>query len=169
MDSKEFERLFKANFTYLTLYAFQIVKDGEDAKDIVQDFFISLWHSRDRVQILTDFKPYALRAVKYQSWRLLESRQKIDLSFDDLKEGVISALASSEVPVASKLKIRAFLERLPSMRREIFLAYVVDDLSYKEIAAKYNISVNTVKTQMKRVYALTKNAPDISSDKKSEL
>jgi RNA polymerase sigma-70 factor (ECF subfamily) len=42
---------------------------------------------------------------------------------------------------------------LPTERKKIFLLHVIDRLSYAQIAEKNNISVNTVKTQMKKAYA----------------
>ena len=48
-----------------------------------------------------------------------------------------------------KPKIYTLVDQLPKARREIFMSHVVEGLSYSEIAETYNISVNTVKTQMK--------------------
>jgi len=46
--------------------------------------------------------------------------------------------------------VQSAVDELPSKRREIFLMAKDNGLSYQEIAEIQNISVNTVKTQIKR-------------------
>jgi RNA polymerase sigma-70 factor (ECF subfamily) len=53
-------------------------------------------------------------------------------------------------------RVMELVELLPAERKKIFLSYVVDRLSYAQIAEKNNISLNTVKTQMKRSYAFVR-------------
>ena len=50
-------------------------------------------------------------------------------------------------------KLEELMSRLPEGRRSIFMSFVVNGQSYSEIAENNGISVNTVKTQMKRAYA----------------
>jgi RNA polymerase sigma-70 factor (ECF subfamily) len=45
------------------------------------------------------------------------------------------------------------MESLPPKRKKIFEASVINGHSYAEIAEANGISVNTVKTQIKRAYA----------------
>ena len=49
-----------------------------------------------------------------------------------------------------KLEVDKTIAKLPQKCREIFLMARFDDLSYSEIAEIQNISINTVKTQLKR-------------------
>lgn len=52
------------------------------------------------------------------------------------------------------------IQKIPEQRRKILELAVFDSLSYKEIAARLNISVNTVKTQMGRAYQFLKEDLD---------
>ena len=45
---------------------------------------------------------------------------------------------------------RQELQRLPEKCREVFTAIVLENMSYKDVATKLNVSVNTVKTHYPR-------------------
>ena len=160
---KSFEILFKENYYFLVLTSFQIVKDKDTAKDVVQDFFINYWEKRDHTEIL-NFKSYAARAVKNLSisyLRKIETENKRNDSFSiELHENVFVDQQTIKEELDAQLKkeqeLHQLIERLPKKRKEIFLAFVNDDLSYEEIAKKYGISINTVKTQMQRSYTFIK-------------
>jgi RNA polymerase sigma factor (sigma-70 family) len=151
---KEIETLYKENFTFLCLVSFQITKDREAAKDIVQDFFIYFWNKHQNTTINTSFRAYGAKAIKNLSLQYVEKIKRIDVEKGDLSipeyEDIINLEKKDDSKIAAVLKL---LDLLPEARRNIFISHVVNDLSYSEIAETYNISINTVKTQMKRSYA----------------
>jgi RNA polymerase sigma-70 factor (ECF subfamily) len=53
-------------------------------------------------------------------------------------------------------KLYQVIERLPEQRRRILELAAFESLTYKEIAERLEISVNTVKTQMGRAYQYIK-------------
>jgi len=160
-DLKKFETLYKENFAFLSLVSFQITKDKDAAKDIVQDFFIYFWKKEQEINITTSFKSYSSRAVKNLSLQYLEKTKQIvsiekntlipdfdeQTNFEKLDEGKIS-------------KVLKLLEQLPEIRRNIFISHVINNNSYSEIAENQNISINTVKTQMKRSYSFIREKMD---------
>ncbi|OOG19712.1 hypothetical protein BWD42_07360 [Sphingobacterium sp. CZ-UAM] len=158
LDKETFERHFRANHEYLWLLAFQLVQDGEAAEDIVQDFFIDIWRRRDELEIHHNFRTYATAAIRYRCLILLKDIQR--RQFHKHRLEILNSL-HEESPTTeewqrieqSDEKAQQLLTRLPQDRKKIFLDYV-SGLSYKQIAAKYHISLNTVKTQMKRTYSL---------------
>lgn len=157
-DLKIFESLYREHFTYLSLVSFNITKDKDASKDITQDFFIYLWEKENKLSFNVSFKAYATRAVKNLSLQYLEKNKT--LSFDNKK---ISLSKQDEEIVFENnednkiLKIKTIVEKIPVARREIFISHVVEGLSYAEIAEMNNISINTVKTQLKRAYAFIRN------------
>lgn len=156
----DFEILFKKHNKFLNMISFQIVKDPDLAKDIVQDFFLNFWQKRHELLISGTFLAYATRAIKNRSISYMQRKpfesstlqQLDDLADADQLEAMEFQLAKEKLD----LKVSSLIELLPADRKKIFMAYVVDGLSYSAIAEKYGISVNTVKTQMKRAYAFMK-------------
>lgn len=154
IDLKTFETLYKEHFVFFSLVSYNIVKDKDVAKDIVQDFFTYLWEKEEALNFTISFKAYGTKAVKNLSLQYLEKHKTISLKTEKL------AIQKSEEQMIfenseenKKPKIQTLVEKIPQARREIFISHVVEGLSYAEIAEDQNISINTVKTQMKRAYA----------------
>jgi len=156
----EYETLFRQHYSFLCLVAFRIVRDQGTAEDIVQDFFLDLWQRRTAIQSIDSFQAYATRAVKNGSISFLRKQQT-------LSDEQLSAVADGANPFEEKemfisgeaitSKVMQLVEQLPEERKKIFLLYVMDRLSYAQIAEKNNISLNTVKTQMKKAYAFIRS------------
>ncbi|WP_422081587.1 sigma-70 family RNA polymerase sigma factor [Ulvibacterium sp.] len=151
-NTKEIERLFKEHYALLYLVSLGIVKDRETAKDVVQDFFISYWQKREHISLTVSFKSYAIKAVKNLS---LLSVKKIAREKSLLRHLDVGNFEEQQVSTGSdkSLRLQELLNKLPESRRKIFMSFVVNGQSYSEIAENNGISVNTVKTQMKRAYA----------------
>lgn len=162
-DLKIFEELYNEHFVFLSLVSFNITKDKDAVKDIVQDFFIYLWEKEEALNFTISFRAYAAKAVKNLSIQHIEKNKKITL------ENTKIVLPKFEEPVVfekaeenKKSKIHTLVERIPKARREIFMSHVVIGHSYAEIAEMYNISINTVKTQMKRSYAFLREFENVA-------
>lgn len=155
----EYELMFRQHYRFLCLVAFRIVRDQDAAEDIVQDFFLRLWQRRMEVPPINSFQSYATRAVKNGSINFLRKQQTLsDEQLDALPDGA-NPLEEKELFISGEAitsKVMKVVEQLPAERKKIFLLHVVDRLSYAQIAERNNISINTVKTQMKRAYAFVR-------------
>ena len=152
-DLKIFEALYKEHFVFLSLISFNLVRDKDVAKDIVQDFFVYLWEKED-LNLTVSFKAYGTKAVKNLSLQYLEKNKTISLQTNKIALPQTEEQAVFEnTEENKKSKIQTLIEKIPQARREIFMSHVIGGLSYAEIAEDYNISINTVKTQMRRAYA----------------
>lgn len=156
METSNMEPLFKEHHSLLCLVAFGIVKDKDAAKDVVQDFFISYWQKREDISLTFSFKAYAIRAVKNLSLLWLKKAKKEKTLLQDLNfRGNVEPKILEEANKDKKLQ--RLLDKLPESRRHIFMSFVVYGQSYSEIAENNGISINTVKTQMKRAYAFLRS------------
>jgi RNA polymerase sigma-70 factor (family 1) len=154
----ELELLYKEHYTLLCLVSFNIVKDRDDAKDVVQDFFVSYWKRINDISLRTSFKSYAVRAVKNLSLQSMEKNHSKNIGLENLK-GVAPEDDTDQHSLKTK-RLQELLNRLPEKRRNILMSVVVHGHSYAEIAESNGISVNTVKTQMKRAYAFLRREAD---------
>lgn len=152
----EYELMFRQHYRFLCLVAFRIIRDQDAAEDVVQDFFLNLWQRRTTINGIDSFQAYATRAVKNGSINFLRKQQTLS----DEQLGTLpdpsNPLEEKELFVSKEsmtAKVMEVVELLPTERKKIFLLHVMDKLSYAQIAEQNNISVNTVKTQMKRAYA----------------
>jgi RNA polymerase sigma-70 factor (ECF subfamily) len=151
-DWGAFKVFFDSHVERLYLYAMGFVKRREDAEDIVQEVFITLWEKRASVTCDGSLHAYLTRAVRnacidHEMHARVERRYRAEMiatrqeaeDDDDNHESLY-------------LRLHAALDTLPPRCREIFTLGCVDGMSYKEVAAATGTSVNTVKTQIKIAY-----------------
>src|SRR4051812_6305533 len=62
-----FEQTFKENFKGLHAYAYTIVKDEDEAEEVVQQVFYKLWEKKETLQALQSVKAYLYRSVYNES------------------------------------------------------------------------------------------------------
>ena len=137
----------------------------EDCRDLTQETFVSVYKGLGALRQEEQFESW-LFAIAHNVWcSLLESRsaQKrsaIVLPLEaeveaDGRPSLVARLAdASGDPLSIALekekleKLREALQLLPQQMRRCAQLRVVHDLSYAEIAALMNISVNTVKAHL---------------------
>ena len=153
-----FKEVFNQNFAFLCNYSENIVKNKNTAEDIVEEFFIRFWEKRASIRINTNLKSYMLRSVHNQSIDYLRKKaagiearieEYTDLSMLKLITTFHSASEAIELNELNN-KIDVAINQLPEACRRIFTMNRFEDLTYKEIASRLNVSVNTVEMQMSR-------------------
>ena len=146
-----YEGLFKSHYAELTLYAMRFVQDMENAEEIVQNIFFNLWNNREKLDINISLKSYLYRAVKNTCLNVLK-HQKVEDKYRDhfSRELQNDEMNADNWMVESELsdKITNAIEKLPPERKKVFVLSRFEELKYKEIAEKLDISIKTVENQM---------------------
>ena len=155
-DLDAFEELHKRYYVFLCLIAEHIVRNHNDAEEIVSDVFVRLWTIREKTGIISSLKGYLIKAVHNTSLNYIEQNKRRFYLTDRLNDSDRRLLAwDSDYPLGRLYEdeiikiLREGLDKLPDGCREIFLLSRKNDMKYNDIADKLGISVNTVKTQMK--------------------
>ncbi|NSL90858.1 RNA polymerase sigma factor [Chitinophaga solisilvae] len=150
-DQKAFEACFNKHWHVLFTFAGKILKSEDDAKDVVQLVFISLWGRRERLQITGSLQSYLLQAVRFQSLKRLreiieqpENLERVQEQFLPVLNDIWEKLHQTDV----FQEIEAQLETLPSKTREMFLLSRRHQLSVAEIAEQMGLSEKTVRNQL---------------------
>jgi RNA polymerase sigma-70 factor (ECF subfamily) len=154
IDPASFEGLFRLHYTFLCATAYHMLEDEEAAKDVVQDFFLYCWDKREVIRITQNFKGYAIRAVRNACINYLKRSGKTSFDEPEVLENAAKQPVEEDMEQTSNrdAALWAAIERLPAQRRQIFLLSNRDGFKYKDIADQLNISINTVKTQIKLAY-----------------
>lgn len=148
----DFEGLFKMHFKSLHAYAYTFVRDDMAAEEIVQNLFLKLWEKKADLDIHTSIKAFLYRSVYHDSLNYLK-HQKVKLKYQQHQVYVMkgqSENSASKLLQAKELEeqIKLALSRLPEGCRSIFQMSRFEDLKYREIAEKLDISIKTVENQM---------------------
>ncbi|RBL89012.1 hypothetical protein DF182_20955 [Chitinophaga flava] len=150
-DQKAFETCFNKHWHLLYSLAGRILKSDDDAKDVVQLVYISLWGRREQLEITGSLQHYLLQAVRFQSFKRLQEILKSPEHLDRVEEEFLPVLNS----IWDKLhesdlfnEISTQLETLPPRTREMFLMSRRQQLSIAEIALRMGVSEKTVRNQL---------------------
>jgi RNA polymerase sigma-70 factor (ECF subfamily) len=142
----------------LWLCARKITLCDSIAEEIVSDCFLKLWEVRGVLTIEKSVKAYLLLMVRNQAVsHLRKARPEVSTENERLPELLEEYDFADEEFYSDLYKAIA---KIPDQRRKILELAAFESLSYKEIAARLNISVNTVKTQMGRAYQFLKDELD---------
>lgn len=160
-DQEALKRLFDLYHHSLCLLAIKIVRDKDQAKDIVQEVFIKLWKNRERLEITGSLLAYLKRATVNTSLNYIESAsvskkqplQKSDLTFYS-RNNTDENLGYDEL----KRKADNAIEELPVRTRTIFILIRTEEMSYKEAAEAVGISMKAVEKEMMKALKLLREA-----------
>jgi RNA polymerase sigma-70 factor (ECF subfamily) len=150
-DITAFEMIFKNFYQPLCNYAYSFVQDRDEAEEIVQTTFLSVWEKRDNLTIHTGVKPYLYAMVRNASLNVLKHEKiKQQHAAVELAVAERSTESVTRTVMASELEERIFkaLNKLPEQCRLVFKLSRFEELKYAEIAQQLNISVKTVENQM---------------------
>lgn len=152
-NTKAFELLFNRYHKKLYHFTFSLLRSKEEAEEVVQDVFAKLWEMRHELDESVSYGGYLYKATRNMSLNIL--RKKINARY--YSESIIRDLSNPANLTYSSVdhnELNEFykkaLLKVPEKRKRIFLLSREEGMSYKEIAAELNISVNTVDTQIRR-------------------
>jgi len=146
-DEDAFCELYAIYKKRLLYFATKFVKSKEFAEDVYQDAFIAVWQTRHSINPELPFSSYLYAIVRN---KVLNLMRNID-SEEKLKSQILSQAIDYSDETHEKLMenelekfIAQAMSKLTGRQREIFEMSRNQNLSYKEIASKLNISIATV-------------------------
>ncbi|POY36279.1 hypothetical protein C3K47_11020 [Solitalea longa] len=152
-EAKGFKSLFDNYYKPLCLQAFLMLNDEGEAQDIVQAFFVKLWQEKQYLQINTSLKSYLKSAIRNTCLNRIKQRKLFKEG--ELEEAYIVVDESAEKLLENKelqYQMDKALNTLPEQCRAVFTSVALDNKKYQEAADEMGISINTVKTQLKRAF-----------------
>ncbi|WP_428741740.1 RNA polymerase sigma factor [Tenacibaculum sp.] len=158
-DSDAFKELFDLYYLPLSTHALKYCDSFVMAEDVVQDLFVKIWDDKLYMKFDKIIGPYLFKAVKNNALQAIKSKTKY--RFEDIENQVDNLLVEEnldkEFIKQEKKKLYQKIEDLPRKSKEVFMSIVLENLKYKEVALKYGISVNTVKTHYSRALKQLRN------------
>lgn len=151
-NSKSFKLFFENNYQVASLVALRYVDDVHVAEDIVQEVFLDLWQRRSALRLNSTLKSYLLGAVRNAALKYISREKNKWLNIEEVESGTTTEEDKSYNKEELAVKIFNAIENLSPKCQQVFKLAYLDKLTYNEIATELNVSVNTVKTQMKLAY-----------------
>ena len=159
IDDRNFEEIYLKYFPRLLRFAREYVLFEEDAENIIQDVFTTLWERREDLKIHISLASYLFILIKNRCIDHLRRKKYADTGKKQMQESFayeqqmkLYSLEALDHTLISDSDVEQIIARavdsLPPKCREIFVLNKIDGKKYREIADKLHISVSTVENQM---------------------
>ena len=139
----------------------RIARNQEDAEEIIQDVFVTVYRKIDRFEGKSAFSSWLYRiTVNTAFMKLRKRKQSPAVSLEDINPGVRDNWVGKGSDscdtnyISSRHELREALEKaiskLPGEYRVIFVLRDVDGLSNQEVGEILNLTVPAVKSRLHR-------------------
>lgn len=136
---------FKSLSDGLYRVAYYILESETDAQDAVQDLFVKLWGNRDQLDTVLNFKAYCTTLMKNLCIDRLRKEQRVQ-GIEAGTDIIESRRVDEDYDAREKLeRVLAAIERLPERQRDVMKMYVLEEMSYDEIAQKTGMTNLTLR------------------------
>lgn len=142
-----FETIFDRHWEDVYTICYKAINDREEAREMTQDIFKSIWERHDTIKITSSLSHYLTRAAKYQVYNFYRNRQlhkeHMDCFFMDFC-GAENCTENEVLHNQLQDQVGLLIDELPCQCKKVFQLSQHHHLSYGQIAEKLNISIKTV-------------------------
>lgn len=150
-DREAFGEVFKTYYERLCNYANSFLNNMDEAEEMVQGTFLTLWEKRENIEIHSSVKSYLYQAVHNQSLNRIKHLKVRQMYSGHVLNTVSETVDSGNEKVIGdelEIKINEAVSALPDQCRRVFQLSRYENLTYEEISMQLKISVKTVENHM---------------------
>mgnify|MGYP006295800143 CR=1 FL=1 len=163
-DLMAFDAIYEKYCERLFGFVLQYIKQENDAEGIVQEVFIKIWESREKIDTSASFETFLFTIAYNTTINLLRKRINEQKYLEHLKNRqqilhanqIIDEIHYREL----NQQVAELLKQLSPRQKEIYLLSREQGLTHEEIAQKLQISPNTVKNHLVSVLAFLRSKLD---------
>lgn len=143
--------IFNENYDSLYHYGKKLIQDEDLVKDCIQNLFLKVWTTRDKLMAVRFVRPYLLKALRRHIADQITDRNRKDIlhghfhgdfqitfSHEDFLIGMQTSLEQSQALARS-------LNNLAARQREAVFLKFYEDLDYTKIAEVMALNVQSVR------------------------
>ncbi len=147
-----FEKLYNLYAPKMKGIAYRYLGDSAKAEDVVHDSFVKIYEKISTLQNNAAFGGWLRKIVVNESLDTLKRDKKLnEIHEESFKTGALDE--ANDINTYGNISAKDLMDALntlPTGYKTIFNLYVIDGFSHKEIAARFNISEGTSKSQLSK-------------------
>lgn len=146
-----FESIFKSYYERLCNYANTFINDMEEAEEMVQGTFLTLWEKHEITDVHTSLKSYLYRAVHNNCLNHIKHsvvKREYDSEYLHYADIEYDQVSNEVIGKELERKIHNSIESLPPQCQAVFKLSRFENLTYNEISEKMGLSVKTIENHM---------------------
>ena len=136
----------------LLRFATQLLKDEDEAKDVVQDVFLKLWQKKDELEKVDNIAAFAMRMTRNRCLDVIRVGRTIPISAETdrrMKEETVDVHNQVEFTESAN-QIKKLINQLPDLQRTVMYLRDIEQLSYDEIAETTELQMNAIRVNLSR-------------------
>ena len=153
MDAQAFKELVLPSKSRLYRLALSLLKDGEEANDILQEAMIRLWTNRKKLAECEHPGAFAMRITKNLCLDRIRSKGYLNRAgqseMPDYENNEASPYRKMELMDSQQLMERLF-SVLPEQQQIIIRLRDVEEMSFEEIEEVTGLTINTIRVNLSR-------------------
>lgn len=152
-EDAAFNEIYDRYSKLLYLFAYNKLRDENEAMDVVHDVFVWILNNREKFVLKTSLSSYLYKSVLNKIFDIFRHQATIKKYIEQGDHFIEIDSIETDYLIREK-DIAEMIEQeiaaMPAKMREVYLLKFKHYLSSKEVAAQLNISENTVNTHLKR-------------------
>lgn len=148
MTRDQFKKIFDTYYHPLKNFLYYKLGDIDVAEDMTQEVFIKAWDKKDTI-LLETVRSYLYKIANnlaINHFKSAKNRFEFKLEGHDRPVSESPEYVMENAEFAERLN--QALAKLPETQRVVFLMNRIDDLTYREIAERLELSVKAVEKRM---------------------
>ena len=162
VNQKEFEKLALPLLDPLYNFARWMCRDGDEARDLVQETFAKALKALGSFREGTNFRAWMFRILRNT---FLTSRTGLERrnTVQEGEEGFADSVASQDTPELALVRradtelVQQAIAALPAVFQEVVILADLEELKYQEIADALDIPIGTVMSRLARARRLLRD------------
>lgn len=164
-DGLAFAEIYQRYRGVLFLHAYRILGNEEEAKDVLQELFTTVWDKRNSLALKTSLSAYLYTSIRNRIFDYLAHKKVEEKYISSLARFIEEGECVTDQQVRER-ELGELIEKeiasLPPKMREVFELSRKENLSYQDIARELNISDKTVKKQVSNALHILREKLDIA-------
>ena len=161
-DDASFSEIYKICFEKMKTYGLKIGFEESVCEDAIQDVFIKLYSSKEKLSHVKRIEFYLLNSLKNKLFDLHnEEKRRTLIDYDEIfllhENSVIEKIILVEKELQIKKNIETFLKVVTPKQRKIIIYYYQFNLSIEEISTILDITPDAIRKSLKRALKKIKN------------
>lgn len=147
-DSAAFETLYKQMKASVYGYALSLLKNTQDAEDVVHDCFVKLYFAAASYRKGGKAKAWIMTIARNLCVQRLRDRKRQGVSLSEDQDGEIAY--AERVTPEDRIVLEQCMLLLSDQEREIIILHAVSGFKHREIAEMLGIPLSTVLSKYNR-------------------